>query len=213
MTDWYRNASWDEDVAAAFDARLARSRSQKAQYLRIQGSMLKDTYPEAAVALLDRCIAEGDEFHIAHALLDKAHAFYRMGKLEAALDTLEEAIAQEERAPMFRTSAPFDFAFLVALHGCSERYDRALHLIEGRPRLLMVMEFEREATLALILSERGEADIAAKAARRALAAEEAPSGGIAVAPEVGRVPRYDHPVRDRLKTIAAQAGKLIAITS
>jgi hypothetical protein len=40
--DWYRNQTWSEDIEAAFNAKLARSRSQKAQYLRIQGSILKD---------------------------------------------------------------------------------------------------------------------------------------------------------------------------
>ena len=46
--DWYRNSDWDAEIEAAFEARLARSRSQKAQYLRIQGSILKEARPQVA---------------------------------------------------------------------------------------------------------------------------------------------------------------------
>ena len=35
MTDWYRNATWDEDIGQAFDKKLGRAK-HKAQYLNIQ---------------------------------------------------------------------------------------------------------------------------------------------------------------------------------
>ncbi len=207
MAEWYRNREWTAAIAAEFEARLARSRAQKAQYLRIQGSTLKDSHPEVAVELLQRCVDQGDSPYVAHALLDKAHALYRMGKIDDALATLEATMAQEQREPMFRTSAPFDYAFLVALHGRSERYDQVLGLMDVHAAgPFAVMDFERESARAIILSERGKADDAREAARLALQAEAVRDGGVPGFPQVGTVPANDHPFGDRLRAIAAQEG-------
>ena len=202
--DWYRNTTWDADIEAAFEAKLARTRSQKAQYLRIQGSMLKDSRPDVAVRLLDRCIAEGEPFHIAHAMLDKGHALYVAGEVDAALQSLEEAIDQQRREPMFRTSAAFDFAFLVALHEREERYDRALKLLDqGGDPIFADMAFEAESARAVISASRGDMPSAREAAHKALAAREDRSGWIPGHPEVGVVPHVDDPLTQRLRAIAS----------
>ena len=206
MADWYRNTDWDAEIEAGFEAKLARTRGQRAQYLRIQGSTLKNSHPEVAIRLLRRCVEAGEPMVVAHALLDTAHAHYRLGDIDAALDTLEDAIAQQRREPCFGTSAAFDLPFLVALHGRRNRYDRAMELLEvGDGPLFPVMAFEREAARAIILSERGEHQQARIAAAAALRTREE-QGWIPGYSQVGTVPATEHPLFDRLRTIAGQLG-------
>lgn len=200
--DWYRNSDWSPEIAERFEARLARSRTQKAQYLRIQGSILKERHPAQAIALLERCIAEGDPAFIAHAHAEMADASYRLGDVEAALRAFEAAMEQEAAEPMFRTNAPLDYAFLVALHERAERYDRALAVLDAAGEgFLPSMTFEAAAARALIHSARGEADAARPAAVRALDQLDC-AGPIPGYPEVGAVPENDHPLFERLRAIA-----------
>jgi predicted negative regulator of RcsB-dependent stress response len=202
MTDWFRNSDWTPEIEAAFEAQLSRSRTQKAQYLRIQGSILKDTHPQVAIRLLARCVDSGDEAHVAAALLETAHAHYRLGDIAGALAKLEAAMEQEALQPMFRTSAPFDFAMLVAVHGREERFDKALAVLDGTGDALMpMMEFQRAAARAIILSARGRAIDARAAARAALAAEAVEEGWIPGHPQVGIVPNRDNVLSARMREI------------
>lgn len=201
--DWYRNTRWNADIEAAFDAKLARSRSQKAQYLRIQGSILKDSHPEAAIRLFDRCIAERDPFQTAHALLDMAHAYYVMGDVERALVTLEATVEQQVQEPISRTTAPYDYAMLVALHERTERYDRALEMLASADDpLFATMVFEAEAARAVIYASKGEVERAQRAARSAMSARGVRTGWIPGHPDVGVVPDGDDPLSKRVRAIA-----------
>lgn len=62
--DWYRSIDWDEDTAAAFEARLSRARSSRGEYLRVQGTTLAlrrgphERLREAGRDLLARFMAE-----------------------------------------------------------------------------------------------------------------------------------------------------------
>lgn len=202
---WYRNAHWDAETEAAFNKKLARSRTQKAQYLRIQGALLKATCPQAAIGLLQRCIDEDDAAYIAHAHFEIAHARYVQGDLDAALAALEAAIEQQNRQPMFRTSAAIDFAFLVALHEQADRYERALGLLENQDDgFLASMTFEAQSAQALIFSAQNKPAQAQQAARKALAAAAVETGWIPGHPDVGVVPKVDAPLFDRLREIADQ---------
>ena len=201
--NWYRNTSWNAEIEAAFNSRLERSRSQKAQYLRIQGSILKDTHPDIAIQLLKRCVDQGDEFHIAHALLDTAHAQLVQGDVDAALDTLEAVIEREKRQPRFRTSAAYDYPFLIALHGRAERYQRALDLLERHSDgFFESMIFEAETARALIFEAQGKHALAKEASRKALAAASVEAGPVPGYPEVGIVPSGSHSLHERLRRIA-----------
>lgn len=201
--DWFRNSRWDAETEALFNEKLARSRSQKAQYLRIQGSLLKNSVPAAAICLLQRCIDEGDESYIAHAHFEIAHARYVQGDVDAALVSLEAAIEQQKRQPMFRTSAVHDYAFLVALHGIVHRYDRALDWLDGEiDGLFASMTFESESAKALIFHSRQQAAQAQQAAQNALAAAAVSVSWIPGHPDVGVVPQIESPLHDRLRGIA-----------
>lgn len=213
MTDWFRNSHWTPEIEAAFEQKLGRSRSQKAQYLRIQGSMLKDTHPEVAIRLLERCAEAGDETQIAAALLDSAHAHYRLGDVTGALTRLEAAMEQEAVQPMFRTSAPFDYAMLVVLHDRKERFDNALAVLDDSGAALMpVMEFQRSAARAIILSAKGRNAEARAAAESALTAESVEAGWIPGYPDVGVVPNHDNVLSVRIREILSDSGMTRAVT-
>jgi tetratricopeptide (TPR) repeat protein len=201
MTDWYRNTRWSPEIEAAFEAKLSRSRTQKAQYLRIQGAMLKETHPAIAVRLLDRCIEIGDQFFVAPALLDRAQAYLNLHNLGLALDSLEAAMEQEAREPKVRTSAAFDFAMLVVMHDQADRFDKALACVEGAIALMPVMEFQREAARAIILHARGCTGEARASAERALLAEARTDGGIPSFPDVGTVPNRSNPLSVRIRAL------------
>lgn len=204
---WYRNAEWGPQIEAAFNAKLGRSRSQKAQYLRIQGSTLKETHPAVAIELFDRCIAMDDPFQTAHAHLDQAHAYVVLGDIEGALTSLEAAIDSERRFPICRTSAPFDYTMMVALYRRSERYDAALKILD---RLgagpFALNDFQAQAARALIFWERGEHDRARRAAEQALVAEAVDIGWIPGFPDVGIVPTTDNALSQRVREIAGSAS-------
>ncbi|MBM1172049.1 hypothetical protein [Microvirga arabica] len=204
MSDsWYRNTEWTPQIEAEFNARLARSRGQKAQYLRIQGSILASRHPEAALQLLHHCIELKDDFTLAAAHQDAAHAYYRMGNIELALRSLEAAIERQEVYPMVRTEAPYDYCMLVALHGREERYDRVLALvarISSGP--FPLTEFKAQAANAIVLWERGRQEEAKAAARLAIEAQSVEHGWIPGHPDVGVVPE-DNPLSSRLAEIAA----------
>src|SRR3989337_3519878 len=88
MNDWFRNAEWNEEIAAAFEARLSRAR-QKAEYLNIQGYMLLATLPAIAGELLRRAIALDDPGQTARACLYLGTALAGTGDLDSAIAALE----------------------------------------------------------------------------------------------------------------------------
>lgn len=201
---WYRNIEWTPEIEAAFDTKLARTRRQKAQYLRIQGSILKDARPDIALKLLQRCIDTDEEFHVAHAHLDSAHAHIVLGDLDSAIESLEAAMEQERRFPMFRTGAPFSYCFVVAYHERRERYDAALAILDGLGSgSFASTDFEAEAARALILWERGRRCEARDAAGRALEAASLEASWIPGHPDVGVVPGLDKSLGKRLANIVA----------
>ena len=97
--DWYRNTDWDDEIAARFESRIARSRTQKAQYLLIQGTLLIASQPAVAAPLFERSIALNDEFHLARALNGLAMARMALGEIDACLAAYEAAIDTELRLP------------------------------------------------------------------------------------------------------------------
>ena len=52
-TDWFRNTDWNAENEKAFFEKLARSRTQRDQYLVIQALTLSKSHPQAALQLID----------------------------------------------------------------------------------------------------------------------------------------------------------------
>lgn len=52
-TDWFRQEIWHEEIEKDFFAQLARSRSQRDQYLVIQALTIATRYPMVSIRLID----------------------------------------------------------------------------------------------------------------------------------------------------------------
>ena len=111
MADWYRKTEWSEVIAAEFETRLARSRTQKAQYLSLQGQALIATNPRVAVGLLERAVALNDEFETTRAAGYLAQARLALGEIDGALAAYEFALGAQLRQPNIVGGAAADYAF------------------------------------------------------------------------------------------------------
>src|SRR5687768_2981782 len=113
MVDWYRKTEWSEGIAAGFETRLARSRSQRAQYLSLQGQALIATEPRVAVGLLERAVALNDGFETTRAAGYLAQARLALGDVDGALAAYEFALEAQLRQPNIIGAAAADYAFVV----------------------------------------------------------------------------------------------------
>jgi tetratricopeptide (TPR) repeat protein len=126
--DWFRNKDWSPAVEGRFFEKLRRAR-RKASYLRIQGSYLQQSHPEAALALLEQYFALGDDFDIASAFQIQATAYLSLGYVGQAVKSYESALKREHEFPNLRTTAWLDFPMLVASHKIRAHYALALDLL------------------------------------------------------------------------------------
>lgn len=176
--EWYRNRHWDAEIEAAFETRIARSRSQKAQCLMIQGQALIEHHPGVAVQILARSIALDDEFHLNRANCYLAMAHVALGDIDAALAAYEAALEAQVRLPNFQTGAALDHAFIVAYFSRSERYSAVLPVLEAvQPSIFANTDFQVHAAHALILGDIGQGDEARVKAIAALAEFPRDAGG------------------------------------
>ena len=197
MSEWFRNQEWNDEIAARFEARLARAR-HKAEYLCIQGYGLLATRSDVAAELLQRAVALDDPAQTARAWLYLGTARALAGDLDGAIAALESAIEAEQRHPMHRTAARLDQALLIALAQRTELYDVALRRLESESVLPFAdQQLSALIAQALIRGARGE-DVAAMAA----AAVEALGGTEDGWPAYLSVAR----LRDRLKAFSDVAA-------
>lgn len=90
--DWFRSSTWNDEIAAEFERRLARARAtSRAQYIRIQGShLISQTSPELRAIgreLLARVVAEyggEDDVHAKFATEQLAGSLAEEGRLDEA---------------------------------------------------------------------------------------------------------------------------------
>jgi tetratricopeptide (TPR) repeat protein len=133
MTDWYRNTDWSPAIAEDFEARLARSRSQKAQYLSLQGMALVPKHPEVAASLLRRAIQLDDPFETVRALATLAQTHLALGNLEEALEAYEAALERQIAQPNIVSVQPADYLFAIGYFRAESRMPGALAIAEAMP--------------------------------------------------------------------------------
>ncbi|WP_340588648.1 hypothetical protein [Erythrobacter alti] len=159
MTDWFRNTDWDDEIEAAFFAKLDRARSQRDQYIVLQAHHLSQTHPEVALRLIDLYNeTRKEDFHDIRAERIVAAAKFAMGGYVEALDDYLKMLGrQDDDQPMF-VGSPLEFAFLAARFRSETHYAAALAQLDSMepPNAKQVEPYFRYcAAIALIDSETG----------------------------------------------------------
>lgn len=167
MGDWFRNETWNDQVAGAFDAKLARARD-KGQYLNIQASTLLAKRPEIAAELCRRAIALGDPHAAVQGGMYLGTALALQGDIDGAIDALECSVQTQQRHPRTRSAAYVDQALLVALASRQALYARALSRL-AREEAMPVDELDLSTLVALALIRHALGGDGSAFAREALA--------------------------------------------
>jgi hypothetical protein len=187
MSDWFRNTDWNEEIEADFFARLARSKSQRDQYLVLQAISLSDSHPSVALRLVDLYFeTRADDFHDDRARRAVAMAQFAQGGHVAALDAYLAMLGggDAEDKDLFVGSS-IEFAFLAARYRSQGHYEAAIVQLSSL-RLpdpsQHDVSFRHLAASALLLAETGRDPTGAR--KQAALALETPDALLATYPDV-----------------------------
>lgn len=168
---WYRNTHWSPDIEAHFRQRLARSRSQRDQYLVIQAIYLSRSHPEVALRLIDQYFdTRTGTFDEGRALTARAAAQEALGFFDDAVATYFRVLDLERARPSQQSDTRFALPYLVATRGLSQWYQEMLELPSNfdMSTPFPVNLFRLNAALAIILDSTGFASRARDFARKGL---------------------------------------------
>lgn len=209
--DWYRSTAWNDEIAEAFEWRLARARDGRPQYLRIQavcllGSSDTDAH-EAGVGLLHRLIEEyagGDAdsaMQVAGAHAHLAEHLAAVGQGKAAADHFEQALKLEADG-YFKFGCELGLAELIVDQRWRERFEQVDELLDAVDALLPSDHFRIATVRARLAVLQGDSPGASAWARAALTIYEAQVSPFVRHPGVG-VPKADTAT---IKELSALAG-------
>ena len=200
MTAWCRNTDWNDEIAADFEKRLARSRHQKAQNLSLQGYALIPRHPAVARDLLQRAVALDDAFETPRALAFLALAQLALGDADGALNTYEAALERQAAQPNIIAVQPVDYLFLVGVFGKAERLPAVVPIADALPdEGLFGPDPQVHAAKALVYELAGRTGEAREQAVLALPL-------MASLPDVAALGIDIGDLRERLGAIAEQGG-------
>lgn len=210
--EWYRQTKWTSEIATAFEERLAKSRSQRGEYLRIQAITLADTLEPAnaipAIELARRRLEhEESVLHAAqmHAVI--AQAFTTLGKIPEALESYRRSVALENARRNVRGHHYIDFAWFAATYKLAEHYDEVLETMERNMTesdlVFPATQYRYFGALAMISSDLGDDQNAKRMALNALAAAAKEKGPFQRHPLLGLVLGRRDKIRRRLERIAS----------
>lgn len=195
--DWFRQTDWTPSAAAEFHANLARSRSQRSEYLRIQALTLADTRQlrnaAPAIELSKQFLAINKYRHnVAQAHAVMAQAFETLGDPREAVEEYRRAVVAERECPNSRGGYYIDFAWFVATHRLLDVYDEVIAALESdlqdRDLMFPVKRFRYFGAIAMMSDDRGDREHARRMAANALAAATIEQGPFDRYPGIGLMP-------------------------
>lgn len=189
-TDWFRQEVWHEEIEKDFFAKLARSRSQRDQYLVIQALTIATSYPMVSIRLIDLYFeTKKSSFDDVRALCARADALLTAGQIESAITTMKEILAIERIKPNQKTNMFVDYPFLVATNNISSEYVDALAVLDERESDLVfpVSKFKWHAAKSLIHRALRNSDDSKQEAALALEAAQVKTSGFRYHQDLGLV--------------------------
>ena len=174
-TQWFRRTTWSDADREDFNARLKRSRSSKAQFLRLQALHLaKAGHHHGAIELLDRLFEEfPDKIQLAQSHAQKAESLAKLGQTQAAVEEYRAALQAERDFPNVKTNVWLDYGWFVLEKQLSQLYEEVGAVLEefrDEGGLKFPAIEYRYATIQALLAEtRGEKSAARNFAKMALA--------------------------------------------
>lgn len=132
MTEWYRNTDWNDEIEAMFFAKLGKARSQRDQYIVLQGHHLSQSHPKVALRLIDFYYeTRTEDFDDGRADRVRASAQFALGGYVEALDNYLKLLKGQEANEDIYVGSPLEFAFLAARFRSDTHYDAALEQLAG----------------------------------------------------------------------------------
>lgn len=209
--DWFRSDAWDIEAQELFEAKLARARSSRSQYLRIKGLSLTlasdEVRVEAGRRLLFRVIEEhpNDRLQVAMAHYDLGDSFGRSGRWAEAVAHLRSCLVLEDTVRAFN-NAELRLAEVLIADDTTLSLDEAGDLLEiaAGPKggvLFHSVAWRIAIAWTQLRRRQGDRTGAAQHARAALALLDRNEPQFARHPDVGLIVPDKQTIRE-LKRLA-----------
>jgi hypothetical protein len=203
--DWFRQANWTEQIEREFFVKLAKTRTQRDQYLAIQAMTLANAQPEVALRLVDIYFkTKTTSFNDVRALDARARANQALGRVSESVSTMKEILETEREHPGFKTNTFTDFPYFVAVNRLSSEYDAALKTLIDREADLAfpISRFKWHAAMSIINAELDNQALAKVHAKLAIDAASVVESGLRYHPGLGLVDERFGDVAAQLRRIA-----------
>lgn len=201
--DWFRHREWNEEIEAAFYAKLQRAR-KKCDYLRIQASYLTKKYPQVSLRLLKDYFARCENhFDLASAYEAQARAYQTLEDWPRVYEAYEKTLRREQEFLKLRTQASLDYPWLIIERKLTDKYPRAQEILEKNVKLLIfpVDFFRYHYCLSMISHHTSEQVAAVEHAREALSRAGQQQSGFQYHQATGLVGLEYHDALRELKSI------------
>jgi len=205
-TDWFRNSHWNSDIQERFLGKLARSRTQRDQYLVIQALTLSRSHPQAALELVDLYFAtQKGHFEDVRALSARAAAYQSIRNNALAVAAMKEILAIERQRPQQKTTTYVEYPYFVASIGMASEFLSALSVLEERAGDLVfpVDVFKWHAAYSIISYALREIEAARTHAGMALDAAQIKKSGFRFHQSLGLVGKEHQATVSALRQIYA----------
>lgn len=209
--EWFRQTKWTNEIEKDFERRLARSRGQRPEYLRIQAWTLAEQrdpkLATIAISLAHRQLELSPAgFFAAQMWNTIARASTTLGRSEDVIAAYRQAVDFEAERPNVREYAYIDFAWYVATESLVANYPEVFAAVEKNKQdcdlTFPLIQYRFFGALALIAADTGDTSEARRMARNAIVAAKREQGPFWRHPLLGLLKGSGDAVRNRLEQLA-----------
>jgi hypothetical protein len=213
QSDWYRQTEWTSSVEKEFECRLARSRGQRSEYLRIQALTLAEQnvseLASVAINLAKRQLELSPEgISAAQMWATIAKASTQLDRHNDTVEAYRHSVRLEARRPNVRGYHYIDFAWYAATNSAVEIYPEVLAAIEEimqeQDLVFPLIQYRFFGALALMAADSGDTSKAQRMALNAISAANKERGPFWRRPFLGLIKGNVDVLRSRLERLAGR---------